>query len=77
MSQKLNNPKMKKFTTQQLSDHIFHMGTATLECCIANNLRTEDVKVFKSKTIGVYYLVGAEKNEKGLPAKVYFKKDFR
>lgn len=66
-----------KFTKQQLSDQMFIMGTATLECCIENNLKTDQVKVFKSKNQGLYYLVGLEKNEKGLPTTIYFKKDFR
>ena len=68
---------MKKFTEQELSDQIFIMGTATLECCLANDLRTDEVKVFKSKKIGLYYLVGLEQDEKGLPTTIYFKKDFR
>ena len=71
------NSKMTKFTKQDLSDHMFHMGTALLECAIQNNLRTDELKVFKSKKIGVYYLVGIEANEKGLPTTCYFKKDFR
>lgn len=68
---------MKKFTEQELSDQMFIMGTATLECCLANDLITDEVKVFKSKKIGLYYLVGLEKDEKGLPTTIYFKKDFR
>ena len=69
--------KSFKFTKQQLSDHMFHMGTALLECAIELNLRTDELKVFKSKHVGVYYLVGLESNEKGLPTTMYFKKDFR
>jgi hypothetical protein len=68
---------MKKFTKQDLSDHIFIMGTALLECAIQNNITIDKLKVFKSKKIGVYYLVGLEKNEKGQPTTCYFKKDFR
>ena len=65
-----------KFTKQQLSDQMFHMGTSLLECAIQLDLRTDDLKVFKSKKIGVYYLVGNEANDKGLPTTIYFKKDF-
>ena len=68
---------MKKFTKQDLKDHIFIMGTALLECAIQNNITIDKLKVFKSKKIGVYYLVGLEKNEKGQPKTCYFKKDFR
>ena len=52
----------KKFTKQELSDQMYIMGTHALECCIANDLRTDEIKVFKSKHIGLYYLVGLEKN---------------
>ena len=72
----MKNPT-KKFTKQELSDMLFIMGTALLECAIQNNMRTEELRVFKSKNIGLYYLVGTEVNEKGLPTTVYFKKDFR
>lgn len=67
---------MAKFTKQQLSDQMYNMGTALLECSIHLDLRTEDLKVFKSKKVGVYYLVGNETNDKGLPTITYFKKDF-
>ena len=66
-----------KFTQQQLEDHMFHMGTALLECAIQNNMKVDELKVFKSKKVGVYYLVGLEANKKGLPTTCYFKKDFR
>ena len=68
---------IKLFTQQQLSDQWFVMETTMLECMIAEDLRSDDVKIFKSKNEGVYYLISTAKKENGKPEKVYFKKDFR
>jgi hypothetical protein len=69
--------KAKKFTQQELKDMWFVMGTAKLECEIQLGLAPSEVQIFQQKTAGVYYLVGSERNEKGLPTKIHFKKDFR
>tara|TARA_R110000803_G_scaffold33562_1_gene73419 strand:- start:336 stop:560 length:225 start_codon:yes stop_codon:yes gene_type:complete len=74
---------MKKFTKQQISDQSFIMGTALLECAKALDLDYNDIYVYQQKyksgnTVeGVWYLVGPEKNEKGTPTNILFKKDFR
>jgi hypothetical protein len=73
----------KKYTEQQLSDMWFNMETIALECMSAEGLDSSQVTIWQQKnksgnTIkGLYYLVGNERNEKGLPTKIYFKKDFR
>jgi len=72
-----------KFTKQQLSDHWFIMGTASLECSIELDIPLSGVFIYQQKyksgnTIeGVYYLVGKEVGEDGKPTTVYFRKDFR
>lgn len=68
---------MKKFTQQEIKDMYFIMGTAKLECEIALGLKPSEVQIYKQKTEGVYYLVGKERNEKGTPTNILFKKDFR
>jgi dihydroxyacetone kinase DhaKLM complex PTS-EIIA-like component DhaM len=73
----------KKFTEAAKQRMYSTMGTAKMECELALNLSPENVNIFqmknkKGETIeGVYYLVGKERNEKGLPTQIHFKKDFR
>ena len=72
-----------KFTKQELSDQEFIMGTALLECAISLGLNPNDIYLYQQEyksgnTVeGVWYLVGPEKNEKGIPTNILFKKDFR
>tara|TARA_R100001244_G_scaffold55495_1_gene47587 strand:+ start:129 stop:335 length:207 start_codon:yes stop_codon:yes gene_type:complete len=68
---------MSKFTEQQKSDMYFIMGTAKMECEMQLGLEPSEVEIYQQKTEGVYYLVGSERNEKGIPTKIHFKKDFR
>ncbi len=78
----MKNPA-KKFTQQELSDMWYVMETAKLECEMAEGLEPSEVQIYQQKYKsgkiyeGVYYLVGKERNEKGLPTKIYFRKDFR
>lgn len=73
----------KKFTEAAKQRMYSTMGTAKLECEIALNLNPQDVNIYQMKNKkgeiveGVYYLVGSERNEKGLPTTIHFKKDFR
>jgi hypothetical protein len=72
-----------KFTQAAKQRMYSTMGTAKMECELALDLNPEDVSIFqmknkKGETVGgVYYLVGRERNEKGLPTQIHFKKDFR
>ena len=75
--------KKAKFTKQELSDQSYIMGTALLECAISLNISYNDIYIYQQQyksgnTVqGVWYLVGPEKNEKGIPTNILFKKDFR
>ena len=79
----MTNVKNLTFTQAEKDRMYYTMGTAKLECEIALNLEPKEVSIFqmknkKGETVeGVYYLVGSERNEKGLPTKIHFKKDFR
>ena len=73
----------KKFTEAAKQRMYLTMGTAKMECELALDLDPSEVNIFQMKNKkgeiqeGVYYLVGTERNEKGLPTKIHFKKDFR
>ena len=67
-----------KFSKRELNDHWYIMGTALLECSISLDLDVNDLCVYKSKKVGLYYLVGKDRHPvTDLPTTVYFKKDFR
>ena len=54
------------------------MGTHLLECSISLGLSVNDLCIYKSKKVGVYYLVGKDRDPvTDLPKTTYFKKDFR
>ena len=57
------------------SDQRFVMGTALLECSIAENISTDTIHYYQGKS-GAWYIVSNEKDENGKPKKVYFKKIF-
>ena len=67
-----------KFTKIDLEDHWYIMGTHLLECSISLGLSVNDLCIYKSKKVGVYYLVGKDRDPvTDLPTTTYFKKDFR
>ena len=65
---------MNTKTKLSVSDQQFLMGTALLECAIAENISIDTIHYFLSKKTGNWYIVSNEKDENGKPVKVYFKK---